>query len=327
LHDDSLLCIVGYQTSHSTPLFSKETPMPTYFNTMGVPAPYYSAWKAFFGATMCFLSEQSNTSWQGIITPLIGASSIVSVPVTGFVPGFVVIYTPNYVVLAMQGTSTIGQALAQIAGLGVQPATNCTGSVLKFVDVLSQTMMTWIGANVGAAAPLVLFGHSLGGAVMECLNAKLLRAGLNPISCYTYGSPRMCDFAFFQSNSFAPVWNVRHVLDPVPDQPSSIFSRTINAVTNLTYLPYMYHTGTEHPTGARTWTSSFETLFSWTTPAAALYNASANTWDYHVMQAYIDAIWAELGREGNSQTDYGIQALLASLTASGASGETIRQRL
>jgi triacylglycerol lipase len=74
--------------------------------------------------------------------------------------------------------------------------------------------------TMGKAEPLILCGHSLGGALATVATRMLAAEGEEISACYTFGSPRVGDDEFADSFK-TPVYRVVNRADPVPMVPAS----------------------------------------------------------------------------------------------------------
>lgn len=100
-----------------------------------------------------------------------------------------------------------------------------------------------VKARVPASTPLVLAGHSLGGASASICAFLLRRAGWNVRAVYTYGSPKPGNYPFRDAYTI-PNFRLASPLDPVPLLPPFFDYLTTSDDELTTYRELVDHVGT-----------------------------------------------------------------------------------
>lgn len=120
--------------------------------------------------------------------------------------------------IAFAGTETLGQWIDYVIRSGFVAATGIIGQVFRPFDQWSELFLAQIRPLLNATIPIVLTGHSLGGAMAVLCAEKLRVLGYNVRVVHTFGCPKIGDDAFIQG---CRVQNHHYIgwADPVPALP------------------------------------------------------------------------------------------------------------
>jgi len=134
--------------------------------------------------------ESNITRLAQIIKP--GMLSSVYVPVTDLLPAHLVMVWQDVAVCLIDGVTRLSQATAYADALDVDVNASTLGGVNDYVHrqaiAVAQTM---VSAGVLRTSGMYIAGHSMGGAIAECIWVLLQRStGGFPASVVTFGSPR-----------------------------------------------------------------------------------------------------------------------------------------
>jgi pimeloyl-ACP methyl ester carboxylesterase len=124
------------------------------------------------------------------------------------------------VYVAVEGTVSLAQWVGNVLLSNQAAFPGIAGKVHSFFGACAANILTRIGPSVGAALTgrrVVFLGHSLGGAVVQCLAAAV--GPVVPRLILTAGSPRVGNRTF--ADSFAPgeLFRIENSDDPIPSIP------------------------------------------------------------------------------------------------------------
>lgn len=92
---------------------------------------------------------------------------------------------------------------------------------LRAYNSIQQPLESSVARMLSGARRVMVFGHSLGGALATLFAAAMLRAGTRNLEVYTYGQPRVGNrpFAIWYDGWGRRHFRVTHHRDPVPHLP------------------------------------------------------------------------------------------------------------
>lgn len=152
-------------------------------------------------ATLCRATYQTSGDAFRLAARAVVPSSypITFVPnAAGLVPGYGLIVLPDCGVLAISGTTNLGQWLEQLFASTTSPTSFPTsgqqdnGATLATYLTAANTIHAAVAAVMPDDRPLLLTGHSMGGAVAELLHYRYRGSfgGRRPSRCLTFAAPK-----------------------------------------------------------------------------------------------------------------------------------------
>jgi hypothetical protein len=116
---------------------------------------------------------------------------------------------------------------ANDADASLRPVSYSTGFVhtgfAKSLDALWTSVLAAVAAQTATGLPIIVTGHSKGGALATLAALRLFKNGITPSEVYTFGSPRTGNTAFandYEAN-ITQHWRFEHSDDIVPHVPPS----------------------------------------------------------------------------------------------------------
>lgn len=175
-------------------------------------------------------------------------------PFEGFSTECYVVSTTDWHVVAFRGTQGDRfwpSILDWATDFAVLPIEDAHGNWvhLGFSDALDQVwprIAEYLRATARDLRPLVMTGHSLGGA-LATMAAERCGASFGLRACYTFGSPRCGDRGFCRAIA-APVFRVRNNSDIVTDVPAELLfthAGALEFIDNNGYLHTAWHEHTD----------------------------------------------------------------------------------
>jgi hypothetical protein len=152
----------------------------------------------------------------------------------------------DMVFVAIEGTSRTSQWVNYLTRAGT---TRLEGTNVRFFTPffeIAESCLSQFGNVTGSGKPLLICGHSAGGAAASILGYLLKREGYDVRAVYTFGSPKPGDHQFRRQNNVAN-FRILHAADPVPKTPPS-FPFAAAGVSIPGFLPGFVHVGTEFVT-------------------------------------------------------------------------------
>ena len=112
-----------------------------------------------------------------------------------------------------------------------------------FLGQLMQTPLDVFGVAVHAArdVPLIITGHSLGGALAVIAASKLRARSVSIAGVYTFGAPRPGDALLARSIAHVPVWRVVRSADVVSRRPELLVLKGYRHAGDLRYIDRQGH--------------------------------------------------------------------------------------
>lgn len=141
-------------------------------------------------------------------------------------PGFVVNVSADYVMIAIQGTTTWAQWVCNVLGSVQAPFAGIPGQVALVFGSTRDTLWPHVLSFVGtrwAGRRVVLIGHSLGGAIAQVWVSLALAQNPRDVVAFVYGAPRTGNPAFAASLS-GRVWRVETTQDPIAAIPPPVWA-------------------------------------------------------------------------------------------------------
>lgn len=142
---------------------------------------------------------------------------------------------PDAVFLALRGTASLWDALIDLRTWTLRPYLDTPMRFHRGFYVTISSLRWQIIRELqkwGRERPLVICGHSLGGAMAGILNALNEFRGywmgleaMPAVSCYSYGMPRYANAAALHARPYP--FHVYHTLDPVPRMPPPWFGYAV----------------------------------------------------------------------------------------------------
>jgi pimeloyl-ACP methyl ester carboxylesterase len=201
------------------------------------------------------LARATYSSGGALFTQAARAVAPESYPVTfvpnaaGFVPGYGIVKFPDFLLVVISGTTNLNQWLAQIFLNSLVPAsypiagTAGQGQTMALYKAAADAIDTAIVTAAGNDKPVLLCGHSMGGAVATLLHYKYRRqtAARKPSRCLTFAAPKPGDLALSQDTRTASSVLRRLTIqgDAVPGLPPALPKAMAFAVPAL-LVPFAF---------------------------------------------------------------------------------------
>lgn len=134
--------------------------------------------------------------------------------------------SPRYVFVAIQGTTTWAQWVLNVLASVQVAVPGIPGSVALSFGGLAATLWPAIRAKIAgrlAGRSLVLFGHSLGAAAVQCMLPLAEADGASPAICFCYGSPRVGNVVFASAVG-SRVQRIETTNDPIVGVPPEVWA-------------------------------------------------------------------------------------------------------
>jgi pimeloyl-ACP methyl ester carboxylesterase len=141
-------------------------------------------------------------------------------------PASIVSITPNYVFVGVQGTASWQQWVFNFLASAQFPIPGLQGQVDVFFGTASLFIFNQIRSTVIpalASRKLVLIGHSLGGAICQCLVNLLSPFASSGVSCFVLGCPRVGNPTFAASIDAATL-RCENTEDPICPLPPVLWA-------------------------------------------------------------------------------------------------------
>lgn len=149
----------------------------------------------------------------------LGGGALTIHRLSGGLPTLAVAVQPAQTIVAIGGTNSALIWFLNIAGTQQQVAlAGVPGGVAQYFALIAQAFKSFIGVD----RPIVLTGHSLGGAVAQILAVFYSVLGGVAVECLAFGSPRAGDATFATSVDPSPIVHVVQRGDPIPLVPFGI---------------------------------------------------------------------------------------------------------
>lgn len=185
-----------------------------------------------YGGTMLF-ARNTLINHLGYYTAEVGID-----PSGDPINGAVIATNNDFTIIAMPGSTNAGQWLAQIMSFTGPPLNFGRYGTTQFWENAANAQMTRLQTlGDGPTKPILVAGHSYGGAVACVLAAKLLIA--NPgrdVRLLTFGSPKPGDIRLRELMSRSIRLHFANPLDPVPVCPPDQFYSVSAGPTSLLHL-------------------------------------------------------------------------------------------
>ena len=130
--------------------------------------------------------------------------------------------------VVIRGTANLSNTLSNINSLQ-QKSHELQINVHRGFNEAMQECLPWVVENIDREEPVILTGHSLGGAVAALMLAVLERRGFEAVSAVTFGQPKVTDRYGADTFGHLKLLRVVHEADPVP------------------FVPYLAATGGQGP--------------------------------------------------------------------------------
>ncbi len=207
------------------PTLNQIPPNPTQFS-------WFQAYWCGGVASLAYLDVDDRLQLLKDSYPILTASLIV--PADPLKNRLVLMDTGDYLYIGVEGTARSNQWAAYLYRMYPVERAGWPGYFPEFFSWLCDQADEALSQLPAITKPVVLCGHSLGGAVAALLAYKLKKAGVNVVSLFTYGSTRPASAEFSWDFDIAAHRLVGNG-DPVPHTPPSFDYCTL-------YSPYVIPT-------------------------------------------------------------------------------------
>lgn len=248
---------------------------------------------AYVSGFVAALAYSPGTIRFGELVERYGFNSVEHVPFESDIQNRIVIYRVGSTrFIGIEGTARASQWLRYVTQFGLVDDQGLE-RIPEFFHTNAQRALAIIKARVPSDAPIILSGHSLGGAVASITAKWLHRDGWRVQSCYTYGSPRPGNLAF--ANTYGiPNFRLFGANDIVPTVPPANHYVAIeeNVSQSLGEFALMTHVGTPIELGDLDISeAAIGTLRDLSDIA---FYRSPRGLGAHYMGSYQESIWARL---------------------------------
>lgn len=171
---------------------------------------------------ICELYENNTAQIIAVLQQLLDDDVVYTVkPRLMLLPRILLGICPRYAVVAVEGTTTGDQIIAEIYTAGIGPTNQGAYSTAPIFQACAQAVINaLIAEGYVGGTPIFLCGHSLGGAAAACATAMIRIGNANTeIRFFTIGMPALGDnrlIALLESATGACLGNT---LDPIPALP------------------------------------------------------------------------------------------------------------
>lgn len=137
------------------------------------------------------------------------------------IPGSIIVAHPRWTIVVISGTSNPQQLALQGLYSLVGPVNAGPYSTMPLWQLAAENIANRMtAAGVNPANPILITGHSYGGAVGSLLTEILRRGNVaRPLRLVTFGSPAPGDYRLQRGLRGIPQWHFSTLNDPVPQVP------------------------------------------------------------------------------------------------------------
>ncbi len=221
--------------------------------------------------------------------------------------------TDAYVYVGVEGTARMVQWLAYLHRMGLSYDVELGGLVPNFFYDCAQHVSIEVQAHTNDRKPLVLCGHSLGGATAMIAALLLRNLGWNVMSVWTYGAP-MCLPAPAVWRYPITMFRMAGANDPVPETPVNLGVLPVANPWSINGWDNLHHPYAAIPLGDLD-LSEVAGLELAHLQDLSFFNARG-TLSAHLMGSYQEAIWLRL-TEGERFTMSSMFDLLSTFGSQG----------
>lgn len=208
-----------------------------------------------------------------------------------------VIKTPDYLYLGIEGTARAAQWGSYLYQTYPVDREGWLGKYVLFFSSLADNVVSRL-AGVTFDRPVVICGHSLGGAVAAIVAEQLKRNGVNVAALWTFGAPRPASH-HFADNYTIPSYQLIGQNDLVPELPPDLnpyifpYDAQYPSLVRSVFPP-LSHVGERIAVGDLDISEVADNFQQ--TQEASFYRAVEGIGG-HFMASYQEAIWVRLSAE------------------------------
>jgi Lipase (class 3) len=144
--------------------------------------------------------------------------------------------------VGIAGTQTLSQWFGYVLQSGISPIEHCQGRTFLAFELWANALLSVLQGILTLGPPIILCGHSLGGAMSILLAEKLFAIGYNVRVAYTYGCPRIGDELFCTTGS-RRIHNIVGESDAVTNSPPALLSTGVRLPLLYSALPSLFRPG------------------------------------------------------------------------------------
>lgn len=212
-------------------------------------------------------------------------------PTDPLVPNTLVVRSNSGTEIAFEGTTSAPQWLSYITQAGTTVVPGLGVVTFKPFEDWSRAIYSVLRPTLQLSEQIVLYGHSLGGAMACLIGLKLLADGYDVRAVYTGGCPRVFD-SRSASVFGCPAHHVFRNGDMIPSLPFPTTQLQFSGDSPPGFISPIFRPGFDHLVQAQTSNLMFglQQLRSISNPFAIL-NTPLALFRTHLMPAYLQAIW------------------------------------